>query len=238
MNILIVDDDVLQSEALKKIILEYNSSWTIFCANNTTTATSLFTDNPIDIFFLDIEFPEEKDTDGLILAKTIRNSPDYQSSPILFTTAYENKVFEAISNIHCFDFIVKPYDKGAICKTLDSLTSTNAISKNEITIKDMSGVFIVVNYRNIIYVESYNHGVLLHTVLGDYHYVRHYINEMVTTLDNSFLQIHKKYIINKNFITSYDKTNQYLHVKNAALPVGRVYKPSLDNYFNEKLQKK
>ena len=54
------------------IISEYNSSWNFFIANDTIIATSLFTNNTIDIFFLDIEFTKEPETDGLILAESIR----------------------------------------------------------------------------------------------------------------------------------------------------------------------
>ena len=75
MNILIVEDDNLQAEALKMIISEYNSSWNFFIANDTIIATSLFTNNTIDIFFLDIEFTKEPETDGLILAESIRANP-------------------------------------------------------------------------------------------------------------------------------------------------------------------
>ena len=94
MIILIVEDDNLQAEALKMIISEYNSSWNFFIANDTIIATSLFTNNTIDIFFLDIEFTKEPETDGLILAESIRANPLYQSTPILFITGYKDSYFQ------------------------------------------------------------------------------------------------------------------------------------------------
>ena len=62
------------------------------------------------------------------------------------------------------------------------------------------------------------------------------IADLTDILDSSFLQIHKKYIVNKSFITSYDKTTRYLHINGVALPVGRVYKPEVDYYIDERIQ--
>lgn len=236
MNILIVEDDNLQAEALKMIISEYNSSWIFFIANDTIIATSLFTNNTIDIFFLDIEFTKKPETNGLILAESIRANPLYQSTPILFITGYKDKIYNAINTIHCFDYILKPYSKSAIFKTLDDLSAPKAPSAKSITIKDFNGVYIVIYFEKLIYAESYNHGVMFHTVDGDFHYIRHCIADLTDILDSSFLQIHKKYIVNKSFITSYDKTTRYLHINGVALPVGRVYKPEVDYYIDERIQ--
>lgn len=41
----------------------------------------------------------------------------------------------------------------------------------------------------------------------------------------------RKYIINTNFITFYDKTNLYVRILNHTIPVGRTFKKELENHL-------
>lgn len=231
MNILIVEDDELQASALKEIIINHNRNWCIFTAKNTKTALTILTDNKVDIFFLDIEFQNERDTNGLQLAESIRDMPEYRNTPILFTTAYKENIYRAINSIHCFDYITKPFKKEDIHKSLKDLSVIQNSIADSITIRDPNGVYIVIKFNDIIYLETIKHSIFFHTLNGDFNYAGKTLNNIMNELNSSFIRIHKKYIINIAFVSNYDKTNQLIKLHNTTLPVGRIYKTDIDKHF-------
>lgn len=229
MNILIAEDDSLQLAALKEIVNKYNSDWHIFSTCSSVEAKDILSTQNINIFMLDIEFDNCPAYDGLSLAQDIRHIPAYHNTPILFITAYKDKVYKAVNDIHCYGFITKPYVEESIHHTLRDLDTATPHVPAKVTIRDKNGIYYNIVLTDIIYIESYKHGTLYHTVNGNFHYCRHSLTTALDELDDSFIQIHKKYIINKNYINNYDKTKLLVQIQNTPLPVGRSYKPSVDD---------
>ncbi|WP_229775528.1 response regulator [Anaerosalibacter bizertensis] len=70
------------------------------------------------MFLLDIQL---KDYSGFELAKEIRNIDNYKLTPIIFVTAIPTRELMAFKEIHCYDYIVKPFKEEEIVWTKQEL---------------------------------------------------------------------------------------------------------------------
>lgn len=232
MIILILEDNKKQAFALKEIIKEYKTDWLIIISFEYEDALKKCMDFEIDMFFLDIELGSDCHKTGLDFAEEIRFQKKYMNIPIIFITAFKEHVYRAVNSIHCYNYIIKPYDPVSIHKAIDDFENSLESKIEYINIKDSSGVYYTLYYKDIIYIESSSHNTIFHTINDTFTYIRHSLSETFEELDDRFIRVHKKYIVNRNHIKNYDKTTQIINTVNACISVGRQYKSDFEsNYF-------
>ncbi|MPN36597.1 Transcriptional regulatory protein BtsR [bioreactor metagenome] len=117
-NILIIEDDERQRINLKKIISE--NDVVIYEAQDKDEALDICNKVCIDIFLVDIVL---KSSSGLDFALEIRKINKYELSWIIFITTHREYLTEAFKQVHCYDYIIKPYDKEEILSTIRKLIS-------------------------------------------------------------------------------------------------------------------
>ncbi|MEG0367084.1 MAG: LytTR family transcriptional regulator DNA-binding domain-containing protein [Coprobacillus sp.] len=82
---------------------------------------------------------------------------------------------------------------------------------------------IKLNIENIVYVESYSHYLLVHTQNATFK-VREKLSSALIKLEPfHFIQVHKSYIVNKNYITNIDKNNVVL-LSDIQIAIGQKYR--------------
>lgn len=259
MNILIVEDDEIQLNSLENIVLgyktsKYSTSQTIFKALSFSEATSLYTENNIDLFFIDIVLETDSADDGLSLAENIRKLPNYRTTPIIFITAYTAQIFKAINSIHCFSYITKPYNSSDVYNAISDIEHKFLHTNDNLIVRDERNIYYNIKFNSIIYIENSMHRAIIHTINGDFKHLSHTLDSILTVLDQRFIRIHKKYVINTEYIKNYDKSNRLLMLsytihdnktvdnkiwdkntfhsnKNRQLPIGRNYKKAFENIF-------
>lgn len=232
MNLLLLEDDVNQAKALKEIISDYKDNWEIHISNTYEEAKQMSEDMDIDIFLLDIELGINADKTGLDFAEEIRLSRRYSNVPIIFITAYKEQIYKAINSIHCYNYIVKPYTISSIRKSIDDFENYMEPEMDYINIKDSNGIYYTLYYKDIIYIEASGHDTLFHTNNGRFIYCRHSLVDVLDELDDRFVRIHKKYIINCEFVKNYDKTTLLVNTGKESLSVGRQYKINFETAIN------
>jgi len=96
----------------------------------------------------------------------------------------------------------------------------------------MDGERISIPIEQIIYIESNNRRIVLHTTMGDYeYYEKMYVIEDLLK-DNDLVRCHQSYIVSKRFVTNYNSTE--IQLDEIAIPIGRKYKQDIYNAFNAK----
>lgn len=113
MSILVIEDSNTQRENLVKMIEKEFIDIRIYQSSSITTAMSILKEKDIKLFFIDINLGDES---GLELAKKIRTIPKYKLTGIVFITSQIIHIIEAFKSIHCYDFLVKPYDVSEVKK--------------------------------------------------------------------------------------------------------------------------
>lgn len=81
---------------------------------------------------------------------------------------------------------------------------------------------IILNIKRIVYVESYRHNVIIHTENGEFKSKKK-LSELLNQIEYfDFIQIHKSYVVNEEFINSVSSKCVILN-NLIELPLGRKY---------------
>lgn len=229
MNILILEDDLQQAAGLYRYIKNYNDSIDIYKTTTYEKALLMADNIPIDIFMLDIQLPGEKS--GLDFGRYLRSAERYSNTPIIFLTGMNEYIFDAVNEIHCYGYLPKPYSAGDVRSLLMSLSfSGTEETEQTIIIKDINGIAFRILPSEIDYIAAENRRLHIYTINNEYYTGYCTLYECLEKFPG-FLQIHKKYLVNPKHITNYDRTSNYIAIRETTLPVGRKYKNELNKYF-------
>lgn len=93
-----------------------------------------------------------------------------------------------------------------------------------------------ISLNQIIYLESQDHKIKIVTVNETY-FDNRTLKAWVQLLpDDKFIQIHRSFIINIDYLISYRK-GHLIMINNEDLVIGRVYKNKFDQFYQEYLLK-
>lgn len=97
---------------------------------------------------------------------------------------------------------------------------------------ETDGKRILIPLEQIVYIESRNRRVILHTLQGDYeYYEKLYVLEELLAEDG-FIRCQQSYMVSKRFVTDYNSTEIWLDQMN--IPIGRKYKEQVYKAFGTK----
>lgn len=224
---LIVDDEPVARGIIESFVDKIGTIELLKSCKNVFEAFEVVNNNEVDLIFLDINMPE---VSGLTLAKAID-----KKTKIIFTTAYREYAIEGFE-LQAVDYLLKPISFERFLKAVHNffdISSQKAINTVSIAEKNEKHFIFVrsdrkmvkVNFDEILYVESLSDYVKIHT---DKKAI--VTRETITNIEaklpqNQFLRIHRSYIVSIKNIESY--TNEYIEIKNKALPISRSYKESI-----------
>lgn len=239
-KLFIVEDDEIQRKTLEEGIQSAYPNWNILSASTYEEAVQTLLDSisqqkPFSMFLLDIQLEQKNgDMSGFVLAEQIRSYKEYFKTPIMFLTSIYEKTQFALATYHCYNYITKPYEIDDILYQIEQMIFTGYLEENAITVTDTSRITHRIMQNDIIYIEFKSHQVVLHTTTGLFTTREQTSAEILKQLAGNFVQCHKKYIVNLNFVQSYAKTNRYLTVNEFILPVSRTYKSNIELLLKSK----
>ncbi len=107
-RILIVDDEVIQTEVLSRVL----NDCAVDCANDGRTAIELACRNHPDLILLDVQMP---DMDGFTVCETLKSIPGTRDIPVIFLTAETDPACVARAfKTGAVDYVAKPYEYSEI----------------------------------------------------------------------------------------------------------------------------
>ena len=227
LNCIIVDDEPLSQDVLKKYIEEVPGLKLTASCFNALEAMEIMRENPVDLVFLDINMPK---ISGIDFLKSLDNPP-----LVIFTTAYPQYAVEGFE-LDVADYLLKPISferflKG-VNKAFDIYSRKSASSvhpdKRFMTIKSDKKIFKI-NYSDIRYFQAY----------GDF--VKVYLDNKILissdtlknlekSLPSQFIRVHKSYILSIDRI-KYIEGN-VAHLENCEIPLSPNMKEDLLKRLN------
>ena len=225
MNCIILDDEPLARAEMQSLIREVSNLEILGDFSNALTAVDFLKTNQVDLIFLDIQMPLMT---GLEFAESLP-----KQSLIIFTTAYSQYALKSYE-LDAIDYLLKPIEKQRLEKAIykaelyNQLLSQETIKNTvESNTKDFLFIkadrrFYKLNFDEIKFIEGLKDYVVIHTKT----------QKLITAMNlktihqkipaDIFLRVSKSFVINLNFIDSFDKHNIY--IDESEIPLGEVYK--------------
>jgi DNA-binding LytR/AlgR family response regulator len=225
MNCIIVDDEPLARQEMQALINDVSDLEILGKFPNAPAAIKFLKANAVDVIFLDIEMPM---VTGLEFAAQLP-----KNTLVIFTTAYPKYALDSYE-LDAIDYLLKPIEKTRLVKAInkgklyknllseDTEKSTLEGNTEDFLIIKAERRFYKINFADIRFIEGLKDYVVIYT--GN--------QKLITAMNlktvhqklpqQLFLRVSKSYVVNINFIDSFDHHNIYLG--ETEIPLGEVYK--------------
>lgn len=220
----LVDDEESARDVLQNLLLRFCPDVTVIakCANVTEAVAVIEKEQP-DLVFLDIEMPQYAGFEIVRFFTDIRFE-------IIFVTAYDQYAVRAFE-MAAIDYLLKPIDierlKLAVNRVLrqqdieqqaQRLTLLSSSLENK-TLKNIvvsdKGQQHIIPVERLIAIEAQESYCILHTAEKKYiasKNLKHFEN-ILSTLPR-FFRVHKSWIINKDFLKNYSRSELTIQLSN------------------------
>lgn len=232
MNCIIVDDEPLARSEMRSLINEISSIDILGEFSNAPSALEFLKDNDVDLIFLDIEMPM---VTGLEFVEMLP-----KKSLIIFTTAYSQYALKSYE-LEAVDYLLKPIDPQRLEKAIDkAILYTELLSKDTVknTVESNTADFLFIKAERRFYKISFS-DIKFIEGLKDYVVIHTKQQKLITAMNlktihqkisgETFIRVSKSYVVNMNYIDSFDNHNIY--IEDSEIPLGEVYRAEFFTKF-------
>ncbi len=228
LSCLIVDDNAIARLLLKQLIAQIPTLEIVAECSGAMEANNFFSNQTVDILFLDIEMPEMS---GFELLKSIGKSP-----VTILTSASKGYVEEAYE-MNVADYLIKPVSLPRLAMAVQR--ATELVTKRDVLLTSVNdgSVFIKENkvlrkllLKDIYWLEA--KGDYVKISLADKYYIIHStLKQLEEKLPSSkFIRVHRSYVIATDKI-EYIEDN-VLYLNNTPIPISDSNKSELIHKLN------
>ena len=220
-HILIIEDE----EKLARFVeLELvHEGYQVSRSGNGREALQMAEENSYDLLLLDIELEGKS---GLQFASELRRADDRVS--IIFVTGCEEYLRDgyAVQPIH---FLLKPVDYPMLYDAIRTDWRLNG-SKRHFVLQEGART-IPLTVQQVRFVESFNHGILIHNGEGSSFY-RITLAEAEREIQPAgcFCRCHNSFLVNMDWVSEITRTRVVMR-DGAQIPIGRRYYESAQKTF-------
>lgn len=213
---------------IKNIFEEYSIPFELNCFTNLQDLDKHEKESPSDLLFLDILLLNEN---GMEYAKKLRKSGNDVS--IIFITTSRDYAIDSFDVMPIY-YLLKPINpdklKTAVLRALSV--------KNVAITFDSSQSSVIVDADSLLYMEVFNHTIIIHKTDGTTHSIRGNLSAIEKTLPALFfLRIHRSYIVNLKHVNKLWR--YYVELTDGTqLPVARNQFNNIRNRMFEKIHSK
>ena len=226
MNTLLVDDERLARQELRRLLADHADITIVGEAVNADDAVTRLEDSSIDLVFLDIQMPGGSGFDVLERLECV--------PLVVFTTAFDEYAVRAFE-VNAFDYLMKPVRPERLASVLDrtrtALSTARdtrperpSLSTGRVFLRDGERCWIVL-WSDIVLFEV--EGNYAHAYFGSNRpLIRASLNALEAKLDPAlFFRASRQHIVNLRFIESVETApddTYIIHLKNRSeVPVSR-----------------
>ena len=236
-----IDDEPLALRQIKSYIERTETLELVATCRNAYEAQQVLEQQSVDLIFVDINMP---DMNGLDFVRSLTTA-----HYIVFTTAHAEFALEGFK-LNAIDYLLKPFSYEEFMKASQKVVSLvdlverchaaeSAVAQNEAEEADKEFISVKADYKtqlvkiaDIVYLESAGEYVRLHIEGSSTITTLFRLKNMETTLpQDTFLRVHRSYIVNLKRISSYTKGRIFLD-NGEYIPLGENYKERFFEYFN------
>lgn len=230
IHVMILEDDKTSMEALQRILTEYSEDFRIHTASSYQEAKELLDDNVrYGLFLLDVNLngDDKEDIGGIVFAKEIRDRYYYTFTPIVMITAIGAMEMRAYREIHCYQYIMKPFERQQVEEVLKKVLEKENSEEPAVVNVKKDGINYQINVDDIQYIEAVPRGCALHMKQETWKVPYVTLTQMLKKLpEGRFVQCHRMFAINIKEVEYYDKVNRIIKIRNCEdmIEIGVTYK--------------
>ena len=226
MNILIVEDDLLIAEMLKRMLTKLNHSVSCVCTSFEDTIAQLKSNKNIDLVFLDINL--EQDKNGIDIGYEIKNNFNI---PFVYLTSYSDpKSIKEASKTLPETYLTKPFNQTLLLSALAVIEEKVKEKEKSIVVKD-GHKSVKINCKNVLFVKKEKNYLEIYTTTKRY-VIRQSIEQFMDCInDQNFVRTHRSYAVQLRGVN--EIKNNILFIHSHQIPLSRSYKQNVIDLFNE-----
>lgn len=227
---IIIDDEPIAIRVIKNHLSVFTNFEIVAECNNALEAMPILAKEKIDLLFCDIQMPQ---ITGVDFVRTLQHPPK-----VIFTTAYRDYAVDAFE-LNVVDYLLKPISFERFTKAINYFLELQSAQKEETNMvapepENRDFIFLKadkkhykVNLADVLYFESLGDYVIAFTTNNKI-VTKERISHLSESLPKDhFIQIHRSYIVSIDKIESVGPG--FVEINKKKLPVGRNYKPLLNN---------
>lgn len=230
-KVLILEDNAEVLKCLSEIIGNISVKTTVYAFDNVKDAYECALEKTIDLFLVDVILNSKRpgDSSGLRFVENIRQVGRYGLVPVIIVTSLGDERLYSYEKLHCYGFIEKPFRNERVMQLAEeALRCSETEHRTKTLFFRQDGIILAVEREEIVYAESINHVLNIHTSREDVMHI-HYetIKKFLEEADsNDFVQCSRNTVVNMRFVQNIDLTNRVISFKNGLgrAEIGIMYK--------------
>ncbi|MDE7417343.1 MAG: LytTR family DNA-binding domain-containing protein [Lachnospiraceae bacterium] len=185
---------------------------------------------PFQAFLLDInlDIDDNEDISGITFAQEVRMRKEYAFTPIIMITSLANMELTAYRELHCYQYLVKPYNEEDIQKLIKKLLflSQQGETRDAFVVVRKDGINYKLFCKDIVCIKAIPRGVDFVLLKEDLKVLYLSIRQLLEKLpSDKFLQVHRMCVVNQDYIDYVDTVNGLISMKNGEqVEIGITYK--------------
>lgn len=222
-NILVVDDEYAGRNTLQMLLCAHVGEFVnkICVAGTLEEAKAILAIQKIDLVFLDIQLQTNS---GFELVPYLP-----EATKIVYVTAYSEHALKAIKN-RAFDYILKPVDPVELTLCLQQCAQQFKQVPNQYLSIKIKGNTVPIELSSILYIKAKGPYAEINDLAGKVYITSQTLKTLETKLNTQFIRVHKSYIINRNFIKSFNQKELFLNER--CIPLSRNGLLLLQEYYS------
>lgn len=191
------------------------------------------TQPPFQAFLLDINLDcnDKEDVSGITFAREVRMRREYAFTPIVMITSLANMELTAYRELHCYQYLIKPYNEQDIETLAGKLLflSQQGETRDAFVVVKKESVNYKIFCKDIVCVKAVPRGVLLVLSKEEMRVPYLSIKQLLDKLPNDkFLQVHRMCVVNLDYVEYVDTVNGFIRMKNGEqVEIGITYKSDI-----------
>lgn len=185
-----------------------------------------------DTEIADFNFIEAVDKEGIDVATMVRQK--YPTSALLLVVSDNMMPTEYIKpSIMASALIMRPSNEDDIKQTLKEFVNSVRMEEEaddaNCYYAENSGTITRIPFNKILYIEARQKRVFFRLKREEYA-VKESLESVIEKLPDNFIRCHRGYVLNKNKITKYYKTESIVEMESGiTIPVSRTFKQAMRN---------
>lgn len=235
MRIAVCDDDKRNCRKMKEILEMYGEENRIFLEteiyeNGKNLCQRMADGKNYDLLFLDIAM---EGCDGVEVGEYIRRHIENNWVRIIYIFHRESQAAD-LAQSQPVGFLKKPIREEKVYEIMEEIRKSDRKNKTVFFYKKRAMGYQV-PYPEIIYFQSEGRKVRIRTSSQTYEYNDKLSQILENGIPKNFLQVHKSYIVNMDYVIG--RTYTHLHLKDAdqRLPISQIHRKEVRTILQERL---